>query len=63
MFAGGRVTTHTGLRLGEFFAAHIAGPLGADFHIGTGAEHFFTKQLDAVEETVRNWAEELLEKK
>src|SRR4051794_30125830 len=24
----------TGRRLGEFFAAHIAGPLGADFHIG-----------------------------
>jgi CubicO group peptidase (beta-lactamase class C family) len=24
----------TGQRLGEFFAAHIAGPLGADFHIG-----------------------------
>jgi CubicO group peptidase (beta-lactamase class C family) len=24
----------TGQRLGEFFAAHVAGPLGADFHIG-----------------------------
>jgi CubicO group peptidase (beta-lactamase class C family) len=24
----------TGQRLGEFFSAHIAGPLGADFHIG-----------------------------
>src|SRR5437588_573951 len=24
----------TGQRLGEFFAAHLAGPLGADFHIG-----------------------------
>src|SRR5205823_5385668 len=24
----------TSQRLGEFFAAHIAGPLGADFHIG-----------------------------
>jgi len=24
----------TGQRLGEFFAAQIAGPLGADFHIG-----------------------------
>jgi CubicO group peptidase (beta-lactamase class C family) len=24
----------TGLRLGQFFAAEIAGPLGADFHIG-----------------------------
>jgi alpha/beta superfamily hydrolase len=27
----------------------------------TGADHFFTKQLDAVEETIRIWAEELLE--
>ncbi len=29
--------------------------------IVTGADHFFTKQLDAVEETMRGWAEELLE--
>jgi len=29
--------------------------------IVTGADHFFTKQLDAVEETMRTWAEELLE--
>jgi alpha/beta superfamily hydrolase len=27
----------------------------------TGADHFFTKQLDAVEETLRNWAEEIIE--
>ena len=27
----------------------------------TGADHFFTKQLEAVEETMRSWAEELLE--
>jgi len=26
----------------------------------TGADHFFTKQLDAVEETMRGWAEEVL---
>jgi alpha/beta superfamily hydrolase len=26
----------------------------------TGADHFFTKQLDAVEETLRGWAEEIL---
>ena len=30
----------TGLRLGEFFAAHIAGPLGADFHIGLPLSEF-----------------------
>jgi uncharacterized protein len=33
----------------------------AESLIVTGADHFFTKQLDAVEETVRIWAEELLE--
>ncbi|HEX2835385.1 MAG TPA: alpha/beta fold hydrolase [Thermoanaerobaculia bacterium] len=27
----------------------------------TGADHFFTKQLEAVEETIRTWAEELFE--
>src|SRR5262249_38423790 len=30
----------TGQRLGEFFAAHIAGPLGADFHIGLPPSEF-----------------------
>ncbi|MEU6255626.1 serine hydrolase domain-containing protein [Streptomyces sp. NPDC047043] len=29
----------SGRSVGEFFAAEIAGPLGADFHIGLGAEH------------------------
>ncbi len=29
----------TGRSLGTFFAEEIAGPLGADFHIGTGPEH------------------------
>ena len=28
----------------------------------TGADHFFTKQLEAVEETMRSWAEEQLER-
>jgi alpha/beta superfamily hydrolase len=27
----------------------------------TGADHFFTKQLEAVEETLRTWAEEVIE--
>jgi len=27
----------------------------------TGADHFFTKQLEALEETMRSWAEELLD--
>ena len=30
----------TGQRLGEFFAAQIAGPLGADFHIGLAPSEF-----------------------
>jgi CubicO group peptidase (beta-lactamase class C family) len=30
----------TGRRLGEFFAAHIAGPSGADFHIGLPPSEF-----------------------
>src|SRR3954468_13898070 len=29
----------TGQTIGTFFAEQLAGPLGADFHIGTGAEH------------------------
>ncbi|RDI68795.1 serine hydrolase domain-containing protein [Nocardia pseudobrasiliensis] len=30
----------TGRTLGRFFAEELARPLGADFHIGTGPEHF-----------------------
>jgi len=30
----------TGQRLGQFFAAHVAGPLGADFHIGLPPSEF-----------------------
>lgn len=33
----------------------------AESVIITGADHFFTKQLEAVEETMRSWAEEILE--
>jgi uncharacterized protein len=33
----------------------------AESVIVTGADHFFSKQLEAVEETLRSWAEELLE--
>lgn len=29
----------TGRTLGQFFADELAGPLGADFHIGTGPQH------------------------
>ena len=33
----------------------------AESVIITGADHFFTKQLEVLEETIRAWAEELLE--
>ncbi|HKS25470.1 MAG TPA: alpha/beta fold hydrolase [Thermoanaerobaculia bacterium] len=33
----------------------------AESVVVTGADHFFTKQLDAVEETLRGWAVEMLE--
>jgi uncharacterized protein len=33
----------------------------AESVIVTGADHFFTKQIEAVEETMRSWAQELLE--
>ncbi len=33
----------------------------AESVIVTGADHFFTKQLEALEETMRSWAEELFE--
>jgi len=33
----------------------------AESIVVTGADHFFTKQLEAVEETMRAWATEMLE--
>ena len=33
----------------------------AESVVVTGADHFFTKQIDAVEETMRGWAVEILE--
>lgn len=37
------------------------GVRNAESVIITGADHFFTRQLDAVDETLRTWAEEILE--
>jgi alpha/beta superfamily hydrolase len=34
----------------------------AESVIVTGADHFFTKQLEAVEETLRSWAEEIVDR-
>ena len=39
----------------------VPGIRNAESFIITGADHFFTKQLEVLEETIRNWAEELLE--
>jgi alpha/beta superfamily hydrolase len=39
----------------------VGGIRNAESVIISGADHFFTKQLDAVEETLRAWTEELLE--
>jgi alpha/beta superfamily hydrolase len=36
------------------------GVRNAETIVVTGADHFFSKQLDAVEETMRTWAEEIL---
>jgi uncharacterized protein len=38
----------------------VPGVRNAESVIITGADHFFTKQLEALEETVRTWAEEVL---
>lgn len=37
--ASGVIKRITGLTLGEYFAEHVARPLGADYHIGIGPEH------------------------
>ncbi len=39
----------------------VQGIRNAETVIVTGADHFFTKQIEAVEETIRGWAEELIE--
>ena len=45
----------------EKFEKVVQGVRNAESVIVTGADHFFTKQLDAVEETMRQWAEEIVE--
>lgn len=37
--ASGVIKRITGLTLGQYFAEHVAKPLGADYHIGIGPEH------------------------
>jgi alpha/beta superfamily hydrolase len=43
------------------FEKLVQGVRNAESVIITGADHFFTKQLEAAEETLRAWAEEILE--
>jgi len=43
------------------FEKVVANVRNAESVIITGADHFFTKQLEGLEETIRGWAEELLE--
>jgi uncharacterized protein len=42
------------------FEKAVNGIRNAESVIVTGADHFFTKQIEAVEETMRGWAEELI---
>jgi CubicO group peptidase (beta-lactamase class C family) len=37
--ANGVIQRITGMTLGRYFAEHVAGPLGADYHIGIGPQH------------------------
>ncbi len=58
LFLHGTQDEHGDVAKLEKVVEHIR---NAESVIVTGADHFFSKQLDAVEETLRSWAEELLE--
>ena len=57
LFLHGTQDEHGDVAKLEKIVEHIR---NAESVIVTGADHFFTKQLEAVEETLRGWAEELL---
>jgi alpha/beta superfamily hydrolase len=57
LFLHGTQDEHGDVAKLEALVEHIR---GAESVIVTGADHFFTKQLEVVEETVRAWAEEIL---
>ena len=59
LFIHGTQDEHGDLARFEDLVQHVR---NAESVIVTGADHFFTKQIEAVEETLRAWAEELLEK-
>jgi uncharacterized protein len=58
LFLHGTQDEHGDVAKLEKVVEHIR---NAESVIVTGADHFFSKQLEAVEETLRSWAEELLE--
>jgi uncharacterized protein len=55
LFIHGTADEHGDVGKLEKLVQHIH---NAESVIVTGADHFFTKQLEAVEETIRGWAEE-----
>lgn len=57
LFLHGTQDEHGDVRKLEKIVQHVQ---DAETVIVTGADHFFSKQLEAVEETMRNWAEEIL---
>jgi alpha/beta superfamily hydrolase len=58
LFVHGTQDEHGDVGKFEKMVAHVR---NAESVIITGADHFFTKQLEGLEETMRGWAEELLE--
>lgn len=58
LFVHGTQDEHGDVGKFEKLVEHVR---NAESVIITGADHFFTKQLEALEETMRGWAEELLE--
>ena len=57
LFLHGSQDEHGDVDKLEKIAQHVR---NAESVIVTGADHFFAKQLEAVEETMRSWAEEVL---
>jgi alpha/beta superfamily hydrolase len=57
LFLHGSEDEHGAVRKLEKVVEHVR---NAESVIVTGADHFFSKQLEAVEETLRSWAEEVL---
>lgn len=58
LFVHGTQDEHGDVGKFEKMVGHVR---NAESVIITGADHFFTKQLEGLEETMRGWAEELLE--